>query len=329
MLVLPQLPGKFELIGRHAEGAICEVFKAHHVALDIGVAVKVLRPEYATDPCFVERMRVEAQVLPRLKSRHIVQCFDRGITEDDRPYTVLEFLRGQTLDVLLEKLGAFDEPTVIELGAALFDALGTAHTRGVVHRDVTLRNLILHSTEHDPPTLKLIDFGFAWIMPDAPPSAPEPAEITEHNVAIGTPRFVSPEVARGDPFDGRADLYSAGVVLYTLLAGRDPFADIKFPDAVLEAHAYTTLPPLSLHARKVSRDLERVVMRLLEKNPSDRYPSAKEAARALLETAIVRRCPAPVSRTVPLAPESAPDSRKDRGDEPVRSLLPARPEAKF
>ena len=118
-VVLPKLPEKFQLTGRHAEGAICEVFKAHHVALDIAVAVKVLKPEYAGDRRFLERMRIEAQVLPRLRSPHIVHCFDRGVTEDGRPFTVLEFLRGETLESLLATVGRFDELVAVEIGAAL------------------------------------------------------------------------------------------------------------------------------------------------------------------------------------------------------------------
>lgn len=283
-IVLPRLPEKFKVTGRHAEGAICEVFKAHHTALDIAVAVKVLRPEFADDRRFLERMRVEAQVLSRFKHPHIPLCFDCGFTLDGRPYTVLEFLRGDTLEALLAQAGRFDEPSTIELGCALLGALGAAHARGVVHRDVSLRNLIVHRTEHEPPTLKLIDFGFAWITPDAPESAPEPAE-PDHDTAVGTPRFTSPEVALGYAnIDGRADLYSTGVVLYTLLAGRDPFAELETAEAVLEAHAHRAPPSLSRLVPGVSPDLEAVVMRLLEKDPVARFASAGVAVQALSDS---------------------------------------------
>jgi serine/threonine protein kinase len=282
-VVLPNLGEKFVVTGRHAEGATCDVFKAHHVALDLAVAVKVLKPEHARDPSFVERMRIEAQVLPRLKSRHIVQCFDRGVTEDGRPYTVLEFLRGETLESLLERSGRLDELTVLDLGIALLDALATVHAHGIVHRDVSLRNLILNHTEHDAPTLKLIDFGFALVLPSAPASAPEPAETVER-LAVGTPRFTAPEVARGEPdIDHRADLYSAGCVLYTLLAGRDPFADFGTSEAVLEAHAFHRLPPLALYAPRVSKELDAVVMRLLAKGRARRFASSREARAAWFE----------------------------------------------
>jgi serine/threonine protein kinase len=305
-VMLPRLSEKLEITGRHAEGATCEVFKAHHVALDIGVAVKVLRPEYVSDPRFRERMRIEAQVLPRLRSRHIVQCFDRGFTEDGRPFTVLEFLRGETLETLLEKLGRFDEASTVEVGSALLEALSAAHSRGIVHRDVSLRNLIVHRSEHEPPTLKLIDFGFACILPGAPESAPEPAEKPDRD-SVGTPRFMSPEVARGrTDIDGRADLYSTGVVLYWLLAGRDPFAELRTPEAVLEAHAHRTVPRLSLYARGISNELESVVMRLLERDRASRYASAQEAQQALLEADEVARNRTNLRLSVPPAGTARP-----------------------
>ena len=306
-VALARIGENFELTGRHAEGATCEVFKGHHVALDVAIAVKILRPEFAGDPCFLERMRIEAQVLPRLRSPHIVRCFDRGFTDDGRPFTVLEFLRGETLETLLSQLKRFDELSAIEIGLELLEALATTHAHGVVHRDVSLRNLIVHRSEHEPAVLKLIDYGFAWIMPDAPESAPEPPLKRERGVAVGTPRFTSPEVARGrGDVDARADLYSAGVVLYTLLAGRDPFAGLRTPEGVLEAHAYRTVPPLSLHARGVSKELEAVVMRLLQKDRAHRYESAKQAARALYEAGEVARHRAHQRFPVPPAAKSSP-----------------------
>jgi serine/threonine protein kinase len=283
-VVLPNMGEKFEITGRHAEGATCDVFKAHHVGLDLAVAIKVLKRQHAFDPRFAERMRIEAQVLPRLKSRHIVQCFDRGVTSDGRPYTVLEFLRGETLDAILERAGRLDERAVIDIGTALLDALETTHSRGIVHRDVSLRNLIVHRTEHEPATPKLIDFGFALVLPTAPESAPEPAEFPERDAVVGTPRFTSPEVARGvTDIDPRADLYSAGAVLYALLAGRDPFAHLDTPAAVLQAHAHHPVPPLSQHTPHLSPALQSVVARLLEKDRTRRFATALDARLALVQ----------------------------------------------
>ncbi|HEX6275792.1 MAG TPA: serine/threonine-protein kinase [Polyangiaceae bacterium] len=312
-VVFPNLGEKFVVTGRHAEGATCDVFKAHHVALDLAVAVKVLKPEHAPDPSFAERMRIEAQVLPRLKSRHVVQCFDRGVTEDGRPYTVLEFLRGETLESLLDRTGPLDELTVIDLGIALLDALSAVHAHGIVHRDVSLRNLIVHHTEHEPPTLKLIDFGFALVLPSAPASAPEPAELVER-VAVGTPRFTAPEVARGDAdIDARADLYSAGCVLYTLLAGRDPFAELDTAEGVLEAHAFYRVPPLALYAPRVSKELDGVVMRLLEKGRERRF-EPRTARVALLEAGDLARGRAAPERSPTTTASVPPPLRSGQGD---------------
>jgi serine/threonine protein kinase len=284
LVALSRIGENFEITGSHAEGATCEVFKGHHVALDIAIAIKVLKPEYAADSSFLERMRIEAQVLPRLRSRHIVRCFDRGFTDDGRPFTVLEFLRGEPLEALLSKLRTFDELMAIDLGLELLEALATTHAQGVVHRDVSPHNLIVHRTELEPTTLKLIDFGFAWIMPNAPESAPEPSSKREHGVAVGTPRYASPEVAMGrTDIDGRSDLYSAGVILYTMLAGRDPFAELRTPEAVLDAHANRAVPPIARYAPRVSPELTSFVMRLLEKDRANRFPSASEAAAALRE----------------------------------------------
>src|SRR5258706_3172127 len=205
--VLPRVAADFGLERRIAPGAVCEIFVGRHVGLDVPIAVKVLRAEHLDDEKLVEQMRLEAHVVPRIRSPHVVQCFHRGVTADGRPYPVFEFLDGDTLEVLIERLRGLDELTAIHFGAELCEALSVTHASGDVHRDVSLRNLIIHQPRGEPALLKLIDFGFACVLDDAREGAAQGAAVkTDPDSTVGTPRFMSPEAAQGRAVDGRADL---------------------------------------------------------------------------------------------------------------------------
>jgi len=179
---------------------------------------------------------------------------------------------------------SFDELTAIRWGVELCRALDVVHASGVVHRDVTLRNVFIHSTSRaETPELKLIDFALAKRLEHAPAEAAKPLSVpTDPGLIAGTPRYTAPEIVLGKSIDCRADLYSLGICLYTMICGRDPFAERKEITAVLEAHADVLPPPLARFARDVSDELERVVMRLIEKSPGDRFGSAMDTAEALL-----------------------------------------------
>lgn len=268
-----------------AVGSYCDVFAGHHAQLELPVALKVLSRAHADDEQAIERMRLEGHVLSRLDHPNVVRCLDRGYTEDSRPYLVLERLTGETLQELLVAAGVIDELTAIHWACDWLEALGSVHSRGVIHRDATLSNVLVHRGANGS-VLKLIDFGLAKVAASAPADAPAPLAIpTDPANVVGALRCVSPEAARGQSIDHRADLYAVGVGLYTMLSGVEPFGQFRTVGEVLHAHAYERPPELSQVCPDVTLELERLVMRLMEKSPADRFQSAALAAEALRDCA--------------------------------------------
>src|SRR6266545_2506770 len=284
LVPLPRVDRKFHLTGLLARGGTCDIFKGTHRDLDVPIALKIVNSQCAEDEEQQARLRYEGRLLSRYRSVYIPHCYDRGVAEDGRPFIVEEFLSGETLQELFDQMHSFDELTAIRWGVELCRALDVVHASGVVHRDVTLRNVFIHSTSRaETPELKLIDFALAKRLEHAPAEAAKPLSVpTDPGLIAGTPRYTAPEIVLGKSIDCRADLYSLGICLYTMICGRDPFAERKEITAVLEAHADVLPPPLARFARDVSDELERVVMRLIEKSPGDRFGSAMDTAEALL-----------------------------------------------
>ncbi|MEJ7732985.1 MAG: serine/threonine-protein kinase [Polyangiaceae bacterium] len=285
-------------------GGMGEVVAAVHVVLDRRVVVKLLRRELMQHPSLVDRMRLEAQSLALLAHPHIVAVTDLGQTPAGRPYVVMERLYGRTLRAELKARRVFPVAEAIEYAHQALAGLAAAHERGIVHRDIKLDNLFVC----DPPAgggarqLKLLDFGLAKIISEAAQrTSPAPlSHATEEGMALGTPKFFSPEQARGMRVDSRADLYSLGAVLYALLTGRAPFDHVHGVIELIRAHVYEVPAPPSAHApQTVPTELDRIVLRALEKRPEDRFESAPAFASALREVARALRTSAPWMSTEP------------------------------
>jgi serine/threonine-protein kinase len=232
----------------------------------------------ATDPRLADRMRVEAQSLGRLNHPHIVQITGFGTTRDGRPFLVMEWLRGQTLTSELATFGKLHAKEALRLSIQLLSALAAAHAIGIVHRDVKPDNLFLAYEPDGSRQLKVLDFGIARVLPDAPGHAPDPLSVpTATGVVVGTPRFVSPEGALGQRVDGRADLYSAALVLYGMVAGRGPFDHVEGDQPLLHAHVRENpLPPSQFAEVAAPALLDAVILKGLAKDPNRRYQSALE-----------------------------------------------------
>jgi serine/threonine-protein kinase len=263
-----------------------EILEAEHVALRRKVIVKVVHRAYATLPGYADRFRLEAQSLATLapKTAHIVAVLDFGVTSDGVPFLVLEHLAGRTLEREIQARGVLPPFEAVQLARELLDALRCAHEVGIIHRDVKPENIFLAEPERGGRVLKLLDFGIAKVLPGASDEdAPAPLALpTEEGVTLGTPRFLSPEQARGRPADHRSDLYSVGAVVYAMLTGRDPFAHVEGVGAVLLAHAVEPpQAPSVVAAQPISERLDRVVLKALAKQPEDRFASATEFADAL------------------------------------------------
>ena len=280
-----------------------EVVEAEHRALGKTVVVKLLQRDLARRPDLVDRMRLEGQALARLEHENLVAVIDLQVTLEGRPYLVMERLRGRTLRDELEQRGALPAAEAIELARQALAGLGAAHDAGIVHRDVTLANLFLCDPRPGATNrvLKLLDFGLAKVVSRAGGRAPRPlAASTEEGVTMGTPRFFSPEQAAGTSVDARTDVYAMGIVLYTMVAGRGPFADLVAVDELLDAHRTLTPPKPSIHAPSpLPEGLDEVIAQAMAKRPDDRFADAASFVRALDEA----RAPRPRwARTEPMAP---------------------------
>ena len=277
-----------------------ELFEAEHTAIGRRVAVKLLHRHLRWRRDLVDRMRLEGQALGHLEHPNVVQAIDFGLTWEDRPYLVMERLAGRTLAGELAARGALPAAEAVDLVVQALSGLSAVHQAGLLHRDIKLDNLFVCDAAGGlGRVVKLLDFGVAKVV-GARAGGPAPLPVpTAEDVAMGTPRFFSPEQAAGGPIDARSDVYAMGIVLYALVAGRGPFDDLTTLADVLGAHVATPPDPPSRHAREpVPAELEAAILRALAKRPIDRFPTAAafaeepraDRARALRVTPRGRAC---------------------------------------
>jgi serine/threonine protein kinase len=265
------LGGAYTVERELANGGNADLFVATEIALGRRVALKVLRPELRAT-LDAARFRREIQLAARLTHPNIVPILTAGEAGGFLYYT-MPFLEGYSLRALLEEHGALVIGDVVSILHDLANALGYAHSRGIVHRDVKPDNVLV---EHG--TALLTDFGIATALDAATIGR---TERRSKGRGVGTPMYVSPEQATGDPrLDHRSDLYSLGVVTYEILAGQPPFTYCS-QEAMLSAHVNEVPPPIASRRTDVPPWLARLVMRLLEKRPADRPRSADEVLRLL------------------------------------------------
>ena len=249
------------------------------------VALKLLRERYAEDGEFVERFRREARSAASLNHPNIVAVYDWGRAENGAHYMTMEYVPGGTLRDRVAREGPLDPDEAVRLGAEVAEALGAAHGRGVVHRDVKSQNVLLTAPRGDAKAdAKLADFGIARAADATTISRPRAA-------VLGTAKYMSPEQARGRATGPRSDLYSLGVVLYEMLTGRVPF-EAENPAAVRAKHAAERPPRPGESNPEVPAALDAVVARLLSKDPGERFGSAAELVE---ELGRVRKLPPPVA----------------------------------
>ena len=246
------------------------VYRAHDEVLDRDVALKVLPPGTLADERTRQRLRSEAQALARLNHPNIAAVYDFG-TESDTDYLVMELVPGDTLDRRVAR-GALPEKEVATLGALLAAALEDAHESGIVHGDLKPANVAVTSKGQP----KVLDFGLATIVVTAPESA-DAMTVTRARDAAGTLPYMAPEQLRGQPVDARTDLYALGVLLYELATGVRPFqsdTSAALVDEILNASP----PSPGRFQPRLSPELERIILKCLEKDCADRYQSAREVA---------------------------------------------------
>jgi eukaryotic-like serine/threonine-protein kinase len=296
------LNGRYRLEARIGSGGMATVYRALDETLERQVAVKLMNREVASDSDQLERFRREARALAQLSHPHIVRVIDAG-EDDGRPYIVLEYIEGETLKDRIRRLGRLPIPEAVAYAIEIARALGAAHARHIVHRDVKPQNVLID----EEGSAKVTDFGIARTL--------EEDGLTVDGRVLGTTDYVSPEQALGQYVTGQSDLYSLGVVLYEMLTGEVPFKG-ENQVAVAMKHVREELPDVQAKRPEVSAALASVVDTATAKHQDDRYADDAELIADLedtlaIETArsgsatrevttVLRTLPSRTQRRVPL-----------------------------
>ena len=253
---------RYEIHKRIGRGGMADVFSARDLLLDRQVAVKVLFPEFATDANFVERFRREAQSAASLSHPNIVNVYDWGKYEGTY-FIVMEEVQGRTLAEILSTSGQLTSKQAAEIASEVAAALGFAHDNHVAHRDIKPANILIGTNGQ----VKVADFGIARAL-----NAPTEANLTQVGSVMGTATYFSPEQAQGAQPDPRSDLYSLGIVMYEMVAGKPPFTG-ENPVSIAYKQVHDSPQPLVQIVADVPRSFEAIVAKLLAKDPKLRYPS--------------------------------------------------------
>jgi serine/threonine-protein kinase len=259
--------GKFRIDALAGSGGFAWVYKAWDPELDIPVALKVLKPQYAGDEVFEERFRREASTAAKLRHPNIVKIFAVG-RDGEAVYFAMDYLPHGLAD-RLDVVSALPEDVLVRLGIDVSSALGFAHRQGVIHRDIKVDNILFD--EHG--NAVVADFGIARAMLNY-------AQQTGTNMVVGTPQYFSPEQARGLPLDGRADIYSLGITLFRAATGTLPFNGDDWYQ-IARQHVEERPPSPRALNRDLSRDFERILLRCLAKDPADRFATGEDLCHAL------------------------------------------------
>ena len=285
---------RYEVIEPLGEGGMGTVYKVRHTTLDRLFAMKVLRRDLAADPGLAARFLQEARATAAIRHSSVVAINDFGELDDGAPYFVMELLVGETLATRMRARGLLSPRDAGTIACKLAGALGAAHAANVVHRDLKPENVFLVGAAAGKSAIdevRVVDFGAAKIMGGS--------KLTRPGVVFGTPYYMSPEQASGQPVDARADIYSLGVLLYEMITGALPFEADTYM-GVLTKHMFAA--PVKPSERTPSGvqlgELDAVVMRALEKDPNARYSTMAELAAAI-QRAIDARGSGPPPKDVP------------------------------
>ena len=260
------IAGRYVLSRKLGEGAMGVVWVAHSRALDVDIALKMLKRELAGTPA-VERMAREARTAAQLGHPAMVRVLDFGTSEQGEPFLAMELLLGEELRQRLERDKRLSAPTAVALLLPCIDGLGTAHDKGIVHRDIKPENIFIATDQQNRVQPKVLDFGIAKLGHEH-----APARLTQFGAVMGSPYYLSPEQAEGlDDIDFRCDIWAIGVVLYELVAGVTPF-DAPNYNALIRRILRDAPAPLSEHAAG-DDPLWVIIERCLKKNRDQRWGS--------------------------------------------------------
>jgi serine/threonine protein kinase len=277
-LVGSTLNERYDVTRKIGEGGMGVVYEAKHTLIGKRVAIKVLLDKYAQKADIVARLQQEARLASSIGHEHIVDITDFGETVDGRTYVVMEFLEGESLAQLLLREGPLPPARAVTIARQVASALGAAHGKGIVHRDVKPENVFIIRRQ-DKDFVKVVDFGISKALKsnenEGGDSSPR---LTHTGMVLGTPLYMSPEQARGeDDLDHRIDVYAVGVILYELLTGEVPFRGTNYLNVIAQVLSSTPKAPSQVRPDlMISPALEAVVMKAMTKDRGDRYASMSE-----------------------------------------------------
>jgi predicted Ser/Thr protein kinase len=299
---VPQfIAGRFRIEREIGTGGMGTVYLATHLGLERPVAVKIIRREFAGDADVADRFLREARTMAKLRHPNAAMIFDAGNLPDGRHFIVMEFVEGETLSQALDREGRFSFTQAVSIATQICDVLEEAHRLGIIHRDLKPSNILLGKRG-----VCVLDFGVAKVLASSAESTATHAS-TGSGQLIGTPRYMSPEQCLGQRVGARSDLYSLGVLVYEMLAGRPPFVD-PLQSALLVKQATAPAPPLPRLRQDIPRPLALAIHGLLAKRPDDR-PRTAAMAKVLLERSLTQ-----ADRTLPdMEPLSAMVAAADAG----------------
>lgn len=317
--------GKYEVLSKVGSGGMASVYKARHVAFGEVVALKLVGTRLSGDADFLKRFRNEAVITRRLQHPNAVRVEDLDSTEDGRPFIVMEYVDGRSLRELVRSDGPQPLARAVTVARQVCSALAAAHALGITHRDIKPDNILLGRGPDGAEHVKVLDFGIAKVR-EASEGAGEGYTPTRTGMIVGTPQYISPEQAmgkRGDEVDGRADLYSLGVVLYEMVTGRLPFqSDTAMGMLLHHLQTAPTPPDLARPDLDIPAPLTDVLMRALQKDRDQRFASAEEMLAALERVAALPLPEAPPLAWPAVPVMTPPPVRTPSGSPTPRPLTP-------
>ena len=268
--------GRYRIVRAIGAGGMGTVYEAEREDLaNMRVAIKVLHPRLVDRPDVVQRFRREAELVARIQSPNIVSIIDFVAQGDGTTFLVMELLQGATLEQTIQRDPPLSERRVAFIASQILDALQAAHAADIVHRDLKPENVFLTTMSQIPDVVKLLDFGIAKVLSEEPSQ-----KLTQTGTVLGTPAYMAPEYARGEPVSEVGDLYALGCVLYEALTKKAPYEAANY-NALLFAIQGKEPTPLAVHRADLSPAMTAVVARAMAKAPRDRFPSAAAMREAL------------------------------------------------
>jgi eukaryotic-like serine/threonine-protein kinase len=268
--------GEYQIESKLGQGAFGTVYKANHPLIGKVVAIKVLATKLSVDPEMVSRFIAEARAVNQIRHRNIIDIFSFGKLADGRQYYVMEYVDGEPLDALIDRVGNMSLADALPILRPIAKALDAAHAKGIAHRDLKAENVFLGTESDGSLNVKLLDFGIAKLMG----SEEALKHKTRTGAPIGTPYYMSPEQCRGKDVDHRTDIYAFGVLVFKMLTGAYPF-DADDYMSILMQQLNAEPPAPSTHLPDLPPTIDDVVLWLLAKDPAERPPDLRTAVKAL------------------------------------------------